>query len=135
MAQNTRSGGRTLIDGTEYEIGFGPDGYVMTIIDTSSSSYNGATITYNGVRKTETFVVAIGDSIMLSANASAMGRKTVNAYIYLNNRAVAQKTADPNGESDVYATYTYTPNSNATIETQTIQNVAGFATTISITEE
>lgn len=109
MVLNSKSGGRTLVNGTAYEVAFGPSEYIMTL------SGSGGTIKYNGAAQTETFAVAVGDSIEITADAfCANTYYPQTAVIQLNGVTVASQEAIRSGQGAT-ATYTYTPDSDAEI--------------------
>ena len=103
-------GGRTLVDGTEYEIKFKPSEYTITLTG------SGGKITYNGVEKNGTFTVTAGDSVTIKARAEDyVNSSQVTATISLNGKVVATKTNGVIAE----VTYIYTPSANATITRMT----------------
>ena len=130
LVQVTKSGGRTLVNGTEYEIGFGPNEYTITLTG------SGGTITYNGVAQTGTFVVRAGDSITITATAFCTTPKyKQKATIQLNGSTVSAKTATETYQT-VTATYTYTPEQDTKIARSTTDPGTGrydqYSTTINI---
>ena len=122
-------GGRTLVNGTAYEIKFKPSEYTITLTG------SGGKITYNGVEQTKTFIVAAGESITITATAFTNGKFPQSAIIKLNGTTVSSKTA-----LDVYetvtATYTYTPEQDTSIIRSTTKPSGGrlddYSTTINI---
>ena len=122
-------GGRTLVNGTAYEIKFKPSEYTITMTG------SGGKIIYNGVEQTETFTVAAGESITITATAFTNGKFPQSAIIKLNGTTVSSKTA-----LDVYetvtATYTYTPEQDTSIIRSTTKPSGGrlddYSTTINI---
>ena len=130
LVQVTKSGGgRTLVNGTAYEIKFKPSEYTITMTG------SGGKIIYNGVEQTETFTVAAGESITITATAFTNGKFPQSAIIKLNGTTVSSKTA-----LDVYetvtATYTYTPEQDTSIIRSTTKPSGGrlddYSTTINI---
>ena len=123
-------GGRTLVDGTEYEIKFKPSEYTITLTG------SGGKITYNGVEQTKTFIVAAGESITITATAfCSNGKIPQKATIQLNGTTVSSKTAW-NVYETVTATYTYTPEQDTRIIRSTTKPGGGmvddYRTTINI---
>ena len=122
--------GKTLVNGTAYEIKFKPSEYTITLTG------SGGKITYNGVEQTETFTVAAGESITITATASTTnGKFPEKAIIQLNGTKVSSKTAW-NVYETVTATYTYTPEQDASIIRSTTDPGTGrfnsYSTTIKI---
>ena len=123
-------GGRTLVNGTAFEVKFGPSEYTITLTG------RGGKITYNGVEQTETFTVAAGESITITATAfNANGKLPQKATIQLNGTTVSTKTALERYET-VTATYTYTPEQDTRIIRSTTEpgggRVTDYSTTINI---
>ena len=117
------------MNGTAYEIKFKPSEYTITMTG------SGGKIIYNGVEQTETFTVAAGESITITATAFTNGKFPQSAIIKLNGTTVSSKTA-----LDVYetvtATYTYTPEQDTSIIRSTTKPSGGrlddYSTTINI---
>ena len=101
MVQNTKSGGgRTLINGTAYEIGFAPKSYTLTIKDGDSLD---AYALYNGTRyPSGTLEIPAGESVTIYANSSG----SAQCAVYINGKFT---------ESDYALRYIYAPSQNATI--------------------
>lgn len=118
------------MNGTAYEIKFKPSEYTITMTG------SGGKITYNGVEQTETFTVAAGESITITATAfCSNGKIPQKATIKLNGTTVSSKTAWEVYET-VTATYTYTPEQDISIIRSTTDPGTGrfnsYSTTIKI---
>ena len=118
------------MDGTAFEIKFKPSEYTITLTG------SGGKITYNGVAQTETFTVAAGASITITATAfCSNGKIPQKATIQLNGTTVSTKTANGRYET-VTATYTYTPEQDTRIIRSTTEpsggRVSDYRTTINI---
>lgn len=110
MEQNTKSGGgRTLVNGTGYDVKIANSGYIVTLVDgtTGAMSADYAYATINGVRYISPATVEIhkGDTIQIFVRAPQY-----NAFVFLNGTIIKKGT---DGEPAVYS---YEPESNCNLE-------------------
>lgn len=118
--------GKTLIGGTAFTVPLGSAKYTITLTG------SGGKITYNGVEQTETFTVAAGESITITATAftTSVGVPQ-SAIIQLNGTTVSSKRTQRANQT-VTATYTYTPEQDTKIIRSKRNIAANYSTTINI---
>mgnify|MGYP004491993231 CR=1 FL=1 len=93
LVQVTKSGGRTLVDGTEYEISFGPDICTLIIKGTTQGSATGAVTPTEHKDEPLHYAYSDGTYQLTPGTSITLYAWNYNACrIYVNDVLVARKT-------------------------------------------